>query len=47
MNSLKETTIKTFMRVLENHKLPDIPREQKNLWEAGPDAPLIAATRLF
>ena len=29
MNSLKETMIKTFMRVLENQKLPDIPREQK------------------
>ena len=47
MNSLKETTIKTFMRVLENHKLPDIPREQKKLRKRGCDALLIAATRLF
>ena len=47
MNSLKETMIKTFMRVLENQKLPDIPREQKNLRKPGSDMPLIAATRLF
>lgn len=47
MNSLKETMNKTFMMVWENQKLPDIPREQKKLREAGADAPLIAATRLF
>ena len=46
MNSLKETRIKTFLRVLEDQKLPDIPREQKKLRKARSDAPLIAATRL-